>query len=75
MEAVAKKEDSCWDQMQRSIDLLCSKLESEEEVQHQMPAQLDIATQTLAQSSKDQAALAQQIAATSDLVARLAAGN
>jgi hypothetical protein len=33
METEAKKDESRWEQMQWSINLLCSKLESEEEVQ------------------------------------------
>jgi hypothetical protein len=33
METEAMKDESRWEQMQWSINLLCSKLESEEEVQ------------------------------------------
>jgi hypothetical protein len=67
-----KKADERWDKMQMSIDMLFAKLGSQEEVQTQMAAQLNLTAQALNQSSKDHMALMQQMTATSELVARLA---
>jgi hypothetical protein len=61
--------------MQDNIDMLFSKLESHEAMQHQIVTQLDITTQALAQSSKDHSELMQQIAAMRELVVKLAAGR
>jgi hypothetical protein len=45
--------------MQQSLNILSSKVEAQGASQHQMMAQLEITTQALAQSSKDQLAFTQ----------------
>jgi hypothetical protein len=73
MEVAGKKEDERWDAMQGRIDLLFVKLETQGDTQQQMFTQLGLTTQALARTSSEQLALVQQITATTDLVAKLAA--
>jgi hypothetical protein len=69
----AKWDEERWLKMQQSLDILSSKVEAQGVSQHQMMAQLEITTQALSRSSKDQLAFAQQLAATSDVIVRLVA--
>jgi hypothetical protein len=73
MADATKREEERWVKMQVSIDILTSKVDSQGETQQQMAVQIDIATQALTQSVKDRLTLTQQLAATSDMVARLVA--
>jgi hypothetical protein len=73
MESDAKREEARLEQIQKAVDLLVVKLEAHESVQHQMAAQMALTSQALAQSTKEHVALTQQVAATSDQVARLIA--
>jgi hypothetical protein len=73
MAEAEKHEEERWTEMQVSIELLASKVDSQGETQQQMVAQMDITTQALTRSVKDWLTLAQQLAATRDMVARLAA--
>jgi uncharacterized membrane-anchored protein YhcB (DUF1043 family) len=75
MESEAKKEEICWEKMQERVDSLFSKMEVQDESQHQMSAQLNITTQALTQFSKDHVALMQHMVATNDLVTRLVVGQ
>jgi hypothetical protein len=61
--------------IQERVNSLFSKLEAQDESQHQMSAQLNITTQAFVQFSKDHVALMQQMATTNDLVARLVVGQ
>jgi hypothetical protein len=72
LDSTEKREDQRWEKMQESIDLLFSKLEAQEETQGQMAVQMELTAKAMTQSSQEQLALAQQLAATSEVVARLA---
>jgi plasmid maintenance system antidote protein VapI len=61
--------------MQESIDLLSARVEAQGGSQQQMAIQLQLTSQALAQAVKEQAALAQQMAVTGEVVARLVAGK
>jgi hypothetical protein len=73
MADTVKREEERWVKMQVSIDILASMVDSQGETQQQMPVQMDITTQALTQSVKDRLTLAQQLVATSDMVAHLVA--
>jgi plasmid maintenance system antidote protein VapI len=61
--------------MQESIDLLSARVEAQGGSQQQMATQLQLTSQALAQAVKEQAALAQQMAVTGEVVAHLVAGK
>jgi hypothetical protein len=60
MAEAGKHEEERWTEMQVSIELLASKVDSQGETQQQMVAQMDITTQALTRSLKDWLTLAQQ---------------
>jgi hypothetical protein len=71
MESDAKREEARFEQIQKVVEFLVVKLEAQEEMQHQMAAQMALMTQAVTQLTKEQVALSQQVASTSELVARL----
>jgi hypothetical protein len=71
MESDAKREEARFEQIQKAVELLVVKLEAQEEMQHQVAAQMALMTQAVAQLTKEQVALSQQVASTSELVAHL----
>jgi hypothetical protein len=71
MEYVSKKEEARLEQIQKVVNLLVVKFETQDAMQQQMVAQLALTTPAVTQSSKDWVTLAQQLASTGELVARL----
>jgi methyl-accepting chemotaxis protein len=75
LEAIAeaeKKTEMCLEMMQDRIDSIYSKLEAQDAVQQQITSQMNLTAQAIAQSSEERLKMAQQMAATSDLLAKLA---
>ena len=72
MESFSQREDSHWDQMTESIDLLFSRVGNIERVQSQMSAQIDLSAQIMDQVLRDQITLAKQLETTGQTVSRLA---
>jgi methyl-accepting chemotaxis protein len=76
LDAMAEAEQKmklCLEKMQERIDLICSKLEAQDAVQQQITAQMNLTTHAIAQSSDERLKMAQQLAATSNMLAKLAA--
>ena len=71
MESFSQREDSHWDQMTESIDLLFSRVGNIERVQSQMSAQIDLSAQIMDQVLRDQITLAKQLETTGQTVSRL----
>jgi len=72
MESFSQREDSHWDQMTESIDLLFARVGNIERVQSQMSAQTDLSAQIMDQVLRDQITLAKQLETTGQTVSRLA---
>jgi len=72
MESFSQREDSHWDQMTESIDLLFARVGNIERVQSQMSAQIDLSAQIMDQVLRDQITLAKQLETTGQTVSRLA---
>ena len=71
MESFSQREDSHWDQMTESIDLLFARVGNIERVQSQMSAQIDLSAQIMDQVLRDQITLAKQLETTGQTVSRL----
>jgi len=71
MESFSQREDSHWDQMTESIDMLFSRVSNIERVQSQMSAQIDLSAQIMDQVLRDQITLAKQLETTGQTVSRL----
>jgi hypothetical protein len=74
MEADVKWESEKWEKMHKSINLIFTKLDSWGKSQNQMAVQMEITVKSLTRSAQEHLVLAQQIAETSSLVARMAVG-
>jgi hypothetical protein len=71
MAAEEQKMEKHLEKMHESINLICSKLQAHDAAQQQIATQMNLTTQAITQSLDEQLKMAQQLAAMSEMLARL----